>query len=55
MNAAAPTTAGPAELNRSLLLAALAVGAVFFITEHNPYISRAQDITQDAKGMLAFR
>lgn len=46
------TTAWPAELKRSLLLAALAVGAVFFITEHDLFLSRAQDYTQDAEEML---
>jgi exopolysaccharide production protein ExoQ len=52
MNSPSSTTAWPPELNRSLLLAALAVGAVFFITEHNLFISRAQDYTQDAEAML---
>ena len=52
MHSPSTTSAWPPELTRSLLLAALAVGAVFFITEHNIFISRAQDYTQDAEEML---
>lgn len=53
MSPTTSTSAWPPELSRSLLLAALAVGAVFFLTEHNLLISRAQDYTQDAEAMLA--
>jgi exopolysaccharide production protein ExoQ len=52
MNSSPTISAWPPELTRSLLLTALAVGAVFFITEHNIFISRAQDYTQDAEAML---
>jgi exopolysaccharide production protein ExoQ len=40
------------ELRRSVWLAALAVGVVFLITEHNAFISLAQDYTQDEEAML---
>lgn len=52
MNSASTTTAWPPELTRSLLLTALVVGAVFFITEHNIFTSRAQDYTQNEESML---
>jgi exopolysaccharide production protein ExoQ len=52
MNSASTTTVWPPELTRSLLLTALVVGAVFFITEHNLFTSRAQDYTQNEEAML---
>lgn len=52
MHSPSPTSAWPPELTRSLLLAALVVGGVFLITEHNLFISQAQDYTQDAAEML---
>src|SRR5205085_2181418 len=54
MSAPSLTTAKPwlPEVPRAVYVAALVVGAVFFITEHNVRISLAEDYTQDAEAML---